>query len=162
MSLTRAILTITALGLATPLAAQQEQPFSTFQHNPEQPLEIVSDRLGVSQVAQTAEFIGNVEAQQGRLTLRADRMLVTYDGDNGEIERVQATGNVFLTSGTEAAEGAEADYNVSTGFLTMRGDVLLTQGQNALSSEEMRIDLSTGTGEFTGRVRTVFVPTEQQ
>ena len=43
----------------------------------------------------------------------------------------------------------------------MEGDVLLTQGQSALSAQSMRINLNEGTGEFSGRVRTVFVPQSQ-
>ena len=141
--------------------AQAEQPFSTFQHDSSQPLEIVSDRLGISQAAQTAEFVGNVEVIQGTLTMRAQQMTVTYDQSSGDIRQLIATGDVLLSSGSEAAEGQRANYNVDTGFLVMEGDVLLTQGQSALSAQSMRINLNEGTGEFSGRVRTVFVPQSQ-
>lgn len=141
--------------------AQAQQPFSTFTHDSSQPMEIVSDRLGISQQAQTADFIGNVEVMQGTLTMRADRITVTYDEATGDVRQLIATGNVLLSSGTEAAEGQSADYNVESGFLTMEGDVLLTQGQSALSAQTMRINLNDGTGDFSGRVRTVFVPQPQ-
>lgn len=149
---------VATMMIAGGVFAQASQPFSTFRHDSSQPMEIVSDRLGVSQQAQTADFIGNVEVMQGTLTMRADRMTVTYDQDSGGIRQLVATGNVLLSSGTEAAEGQSADYNVETGFLTMEGDVLLTQGQSALSAQSMRINLNDGTGDFSGRVRTVFVP----
>ncbi|SOH93087.1 lipopolysaccharide export system protein LptA [Monaibacterium marinum] len=152
---------IAALMIAGSVLAQASQPFSSFRHDSSQPVEIASDRLGVSQQAQTAEFIGNVEVLQGALTLRADQMLVSYDQGTGDIRQMVATGNVLLSSGTEAAEGQSADYNVETGFLEMQGDVLLTQGQSALSAQSMRINLNEGTGEFAGRVRTVFVPQSQ-
>ncbi|WP_316014399.1 lipopolysaccharide transport periplasmic protein LptA [Roseobacter sp. HKCCA0434] len=155
----RHALALALLALAgTAAVAQQSQPFSTFRHDSSQPIEIASDRLGVSQQAQTARFEGNVEVIQGTLTLQADRMTVRYDEASGDVSRLEADGNVLLSSGTEAAEGQQAVYDVDSGILTMQGDVLLTQGQSALSSQSMRIDLNAGTGEFEGRVRTVFVP----
>ena len=147
--------------IGSAVVAQTAQPFSSFRHDSSQPLEIVSDRLGISQQAATAEFIGNVEVLQGTLTLRADRMQVTYDNASGDVRRLVATGDVLLSSGTEAAEGQSATYDLDDGMLVMEGDVLLTQGQSAVSAETMRIDLTNGTGEFSGRVRTVFVPQGQ-
>ena len=144
--------------MAGAAAAQDAQPFSTFRQDATQPLEIASDRLGVSQQAATAEFIGNVEVMQGTLTLRADRMTVRYDQESGDVRTLEARGNVLLSSGTEAAEAQSADYDVESGILVMQGDVLVTQGQSALSAQNLRIDLNAGTGDFSGRVRTVFVP----
>ena len=152
---------VAAMLIAGGAFAQASQAFSTFRHDSSQPLEIVSDRLGVSQAAATAEFIGNVEVLQGTLTMRADQMKVVYNQSTGDIRQLTAQGNVLLSSGAEAAEGQSADYNVETGFLVMEGDVLLTQGQSALSAQSMRINLNDGTGEFSGRVRTVFVPQSQ-
>ncbi|RED18486.1 Lipopolysaccharide export system protein LptA [Pontivivens insulae] len=159
--MSRAILISALVALASPVGAQQAQPFSTFQHDPTQPLEVFSDTLGVSQAANTAVFRGSVEAVQGELTLTADEMTVTYDEATGDVVRLVATGDVFLKSLLETAEGQFADYMVAEGTLNMSGDAMLTQGNNALSSDEMRIDLNTGSGEFIGRVRTIFVPTSQ-
>lgn len=157
----RAALISTLLAVAPAAFAQQAQPFSTFQHDPTQPLEVFSNALGVSQSANTAVFRGSVEAVQGDLTLTADRMTVTYDAQTGEVVSLLAEGDVFLRSPSETAEGQIADYRVADGFLNMSGDAMLTQGNNAVAAEEMRIDLNTGSGEFLGRVRTIFVPNSQ-
>ena len=157
----RAVLTAAILTLTGPALAQQAQPFSTFQHDPNQPLEVFSDALGVSQASNTAVFRGSVEAVQGELTLTADLMTVTYDEATGDVVRLVAEGDVFLKSLLETAEGQFADYLVADGILNMTGDALLTQGNNAVASDEMLIDLNTGSGEFVGRVRTIFVPTSQ-
>jgi lipopolysaccharide export system protein LptA len=71
---------------------------------------------------------------------------------------MEARGNVTLSNGSEAAQGASADYAVATGLVDMSGDVLLTQGQNALSSDKLHIDLNGGTARLEGRVRTIFTP----
>jgi lipopolysaccharide export system protein LptA len=71
---------------------------------------------------------------------------------------MQASGNVTLSNGSEAAESERATYEVAGGVIEMEGDVLLTQGENALSSQSLRIDLNDGTGLLQGRVQTIFQP----
>lgn len=147
------------LAMSLPAAAQQV-PFGDS-HDSGQPVEITSDRLDLDQAAGTAVFTGGVKVGQGALRLAADRVEVFYDeggSASGTVRRMEATGNVTLANGTEAAESERASYEVATGIVEMEGDVLLTQGGNALSSERLRIDLNAGTGQLDGRVRTIFVP----
>lgn len=136
-------------------------PFGGLEHDNTLPVEITSDALALDQAAGTAVFTGTVEVGQGMLRLAADRLEVVYASDEagtGAIERMLASGNVTLTNGAEAAEAAQARYDVTSGVVEMEGDVLLTQGKNALSSERLRIDLAAGTGVLEGRVQTIFVP----
>lgn len=136
-----------------------------FEHDNTLPVEITSDALALDQAAGTAVFTGAVKVGQGALRLAADRLEVFYaagaDGGSGAIERMEASGNVTLSNGTEAAEAERASYVVATGLVEMDGDVLLTQGRNALASERLRIDLVAGTGQLEGRVQTIFVPGQE-
>lgn len=139
-----------------------EVPFGGFSHDATLPVEITAEQLDLDQAAGTAVFTGGVRVGQGALRLASDRLEVFYADPggtgSGSVERMLATGNVTLTNGAEAAEAAEAVYDVAAGTVEMAGDVLLTQGTNALSSQALTIDLTAGTGRLTGRVQTIFTP----
>lgn len=156
-----AMLTLWALGSEAGHAQGAQVPFGDVQHDAALPVEITADALALDQAAGTAVFTGGVKVGQGGLRLSADRIEVFYAGDgdaSGEVSRMEATGNVTLSNGAEAAEARTAVYDVASGVIEMEGDVLLTQNANALSSEKMLIDLTTGTGTLQGRVQTIFVP----
>lgn len=160
--LAAAVLAAAALAASLPAAAQETTvPFGES-HDASQPVEITSQSLQLDQAGGTAVFAGDVRVGQGRLRLAADRIQVFYvsgSGDaQGTVERMEADGNVTLTNGQEAAQGARAVYQVATGVVDMSGDVLLTQGPNALSSQTLHIDLNDGTARLDGRVRTIFTP----
>jgi lipopolysaccharide export system protein LptA len=120
------------LAVAGAVAAQEASvPFGGLEHDSSLPVEITSDALALDQAAGTAIFTGTVKVGQGDLRLAADRLEVFYAADaegTGAIERMEASGNVTLSNGTEAAESARASYVVATGIVEMNGDVLLTQG----------------------------------
>lgn len=160
-----------ALGAAFTAAAQDAaNPFGSFKHDANQPIEITADSLAVDNGAQTATFTGQVVAGQGTLRLTAEKVTVKYGGvggpgaaapatGSGSIDSLRAEGAVFLSNGAETAKGDWADYDVTGGVVTMGGGVVLTQGENAISGENLRIDLNRGAGEITGgRVKSVFTP----
>jgi lipopolysaccharide export system protein LptA len=118
-------------------------------------VEVTADALDVDQDGGSAVFTGNVVIGQGEMRLSAARVVVTYSQNQQGIERMEATGNVTLVSGPDAAEAQRADYNIDDGVIVMTGDVLLTRGQSALTSERMVVDLDTGEARMTGRVRTI-------
>jgi lipopolysaccharide export system protein LptA len=132
--------------------------FGAMQGDPTLPVEITSQTLDVDQKAGTAEFNGDVIVAQGEMRLSADKVLVIYNEQNSAIDRVQATGDVVLVSGPDAAESDRADYTIDDGVVVMTGDVLLTQGPNALTSERMVVNLVTGEAKMTGRVKTIILP----
>ena len=159
-----------SLALSSAFAQDEEQkgPFGGFKHDNNAPIDITSDSLEVRQSEQLAIFTGNVVAGQGTLRLTAERLDVFYDeeqegGDTGAIEKINATGNVFLSNGSETAQGAAGTYDVTTGLVTMTGDVVLTQGTNAISGPKLEIDMNTGVGRvFGGRVKSRFKPQSAQ
>ena len=138
-------------------------PFGGFRHDSSKPIEIVADSLEVRQAEDLAVFSGTVEAAQDTLRLTADKVTVHYDedeggGETGAIRRMVAEGDVFLSNGSETAEGDFGEYDVEAGMVRMRGDVVLTQGQNAIQGERLVIDMETGVGRVEGRVKSIFSP----
>ncbi|WP_025897303.1 lipopolysaccharide transport periplasmic protein LptA [Sneathiella glossodoripedis] len=147
----------------------------------DQPIEILADSLEVQQEQQIATFAGNVQVIQGEIRLKAARLQVHYSTDDtpqktvdGEdapkIKRIDATGDVFLSSPRETAKGDRGTYDVLNKQINLQGNVVLTQGQNVLRGERMVLDLvsgrsridGSGTGNSSGRVRGIFVPQKKQ
>ncbi|MBE7636131.1 lipopolysaccharide transport periplasmic protein LptA [Sneathiella sp. P13V-1] len=141
----------------------------------DQPIEILADSLEVQQQQQTATFAGNVQVLQGEIRLKAQKLIVHYADSNAktasgeeapQIRKIDAIGDVFLSSPRETAKGNQGIYDVINKQIQLNGAVVLTQGQNVLRGEQMVLDLvsgrsrivGTGTGNTGGRVRGIFVP----
>ncbi|WP_405403227.1 lipopolysaccharide transport periplasmic protein LptA [Paracoccus sp. Ld10] len=147
------------LALAAPLPALSQTAFGGMQADTSAPVEVAADNLDVNQADGTALFTGNVVIGQGAMRLSADRVAVQYaPGDQQRIDSLTATGNVTLVSGEDAAEAAEAVYDVAEGSVLLTGDVLLSQGGNVLAGDRMTVDLATGAAQVQGRVRSVLQP----
>lgn len=149
---------LAAVSLVGAPAAAQTVPFGGEGAEPGAPVEVTSETLSLDQAAGTAVFEGSVVIGQGALRVNAPRVEVEYTEDR-RISRLTATGGVTIVNGPDAAEGAQAVYDVDAGTIVMTGDVLLTQqataGGAALSAERMNVDLATGEAVLEGRVRTV-------
>ncbi|MDO7556650.1 MAG: lipopolysaccharide transport periplasmic protein LptA [Loktanella sp.] len=152
----KTITLILALLLGTASNAQTNIDLGGISADPKAPIEVSADNLSVDQDSGTAVFSGNVVIGQGDLRLSAGSVRVVYSDSTGDIAQLLATDGVTLVTDSEAAEAATADYNLTTGILTLSGSVLLTQGASALSAEQMTIDLNSGRAQMSGRVRTVF------
>ena len=142
---------------ATAAVAQVGIGFGGVAHDADQPVEVTSDNLTVDQSTGRAIFDGNVIVLQGELRMAAGQVEVIYSEteDGRTVDEVIATGGVLVTRGSDAAEGAQARYDVAAALLTMTGDVLVTQGATAIAGDSMTVDMTTGNGVVDGRVRTV-------
>lgn len=148
---------------ATPAAAQTTNvAFGAVKADPSLPVEVTADALDVNQEDGSAEFQGNVRVSQGEMHLSAGRVKVIYSQETRNIQRLEATEDVVLVSGPDAAEADRAEYSVDTGVVVMTGSVLLTQGPSALTSDRMTVNLTTGTAQMNGRVKTILNPKGDQ
>jgi len=160
---------------AAPILAQSALSSSGF--DADKPIEILADSLEVQQDKQIAVFEGNVQVIQGDIRLKSSKLHVFYADKSstkpsaGEdqppsIRKIEATGNVFLSSPRETAKGDTGTYDVVNKRIQLAGNVVLTQGQNILKGQRMILDLvtgksrieGTGAGNTKGRVRGIFVP----
>lgn len=150
-------LIVLVLGMAaSPAMSQTDIALRGLAADPDAPIEITADGLTVDQDSRSAVFAGNVVIGQGELRIAAGRVEVIYSDETGDIARLNASGGVTFATPNEAAEAADAVYDLGTGLLTLTGDVLLTQGSSALSADRMIVNLVEGTAQMDGRVRTVF------
>lgn len=144
-----------ALGAGATQAQETRVAFGNSKADTSAPVEVTADNLDVNQSDGSAEFTGDVLVVQGEMRLTAARVFVVYDRDQSRIARLEATGDVVLVSGQDAAQSDRADYSIDAGTIVMTGNVLLSQGPSALSSERMTIELGSGTARMTGRVKTI-------
>ncbi|WP_298915968.1 LptA/OstA family protein [uncultured Roseobacter sp.] len=129
--------------------------FGALQQDKSLPVEVTAENLSVDQATGEAVFTGNVVVGQGEMRLSAKRVLVVYREETDGIERMEATGDVLLVSGPDAAESEKANYNIDDGTIVMTGNVLLTQGPSAITADRMTVQLDSGTAQMSGSVKTI-------
>ena len=113
-----------------------------------------------------------MQATQGRIKLRADQIKVWYQPSGeksaaadaaGTITRIDAIGNVFVSSPDETAQGDNGVYDVPKKIITLTGKVVLTRGENVIRGQRLVLNMETGRSEVQGgggRVRGLFVPSK--
>lgn len=144
-------------------------PFVGTRTDTSLPIEITADTLEVKQKEQLAIFRGKVDALQGEMRLRADQLIVHYrdnkeNPDQPGISKIEADGNVFVSSPRETGQGARGVYDVDRARIDLVGNVVLTQGQNIVKGDTLEMNLATGESKVAssksggGRVKGLFIP----
>ncbi|HKF72128.1 MAG TPA: LptA/OstA family protein [Stellaceae bacterium] len=127
---------------------------------------------------QLAVARGNASAIREGKHISADVMTaeVTRDEKGAQhISRIDAEGNVFVSSQDQSGRGDRGVYNVDTGITTLIGHVKLTRGQNELRGQYAVVDMNKSIYRLLGappsdtltssrptRVEGLFVPRQQQ
>jgi lipopolysaccharide export system protein LptA len=126
------------------------------------PVEVSSDRLEADDQAQILVFEGNAIATRDDVSIRGDRLTVKYTGEQREIEKVIAEGNVRIIQGTRVATGSKAVLFHLEERIILTGSPEVRDGDNFVQGEEITIYLndqrSVVTGGENGRVNAVFTP----
>ena len=157
---------LAALVMLAGAAAAQEAAVG----NAGQAIEITADTLEVRQSENVAVFAGAVNAVQGDMVLNADVLTVYYrevqgaEGNLG-VSRIEAEGNVVVSSPAETAQGERGVYDVEEARIDLAGAVVLNSGNNVIQGETLTMDLASGvsrvSGASSGRVTGLFVPDEE-
>jgi lipopolysaccharide export system protein LptA len=151
-----AVAALSAFLLGTGLARAQEGISALKGHDSKAPIDLSADRAEAQDRADRAIFAGNVVVKQGELTLRTARLTLAYASQNGiDINRIDASGGVTVTSPSETARGDFAVYDLDQGLITMVGNVRLDRGGSFLSGGRLTIDLDTGRAVMDGGLRGV-------
>lgn len=125
-------------------------------HNSHAPIDLSADHAEAQDRSDRAVFSGNVVVRQDNLTLRTARMTLAYANNNGlDINRIDASGGVLITSPSETAKGDFAVYDLDKGLITMVGNVRLDRGGSFLSGGRLTLDLNTGRAVMDGGLRGV-------
>jgi lipopolysaccharide export system protein LptA len=119
---------------------------------------------------------GNAVAMRGDRIVRADvltaRVEKQADGTS-HISRVDAHGNVVVSSPGQIARGDAGVYDLDTGIVTLTGRVRLTRGENEMKGRYAVVDLNNNVSRLlpgppgatlasgTGRVQALIVPRQK-
>jgi lipopolysaccharide export system protein LptA len=151
-----ALAALAAALLGSGVALAQSGTSALKGHDSKAPIDLSADRAEAQDRADRAIFAGNVVVKQGELTLRTARLTLAYANTNGiDINRIDASGGVTVTSPSETARGDFAVYDLSEGLITMVGNVRLERGGSFLSGGRLTIDLDTGRAVMDGGLRGV-------
>ncbi len=138
-------------------------------------IHITADSLISDSNAKFAEFIGNVEAIQGEFVINSDKLKIFYKGDakdkaasgtSDSIEKIIATGNVFIKSKDMSAVTQQAQYNTDTMIITLTGEGSKVFDQkNFVTGSKIILYRKEGVtkveGDKSKRVTAVFYPKEK-
>ena len=137
------------------------------------PTDVVTarDSLEYWETQKLAVARGDAVAVREQNRVNADVLVGLFaDGADGSMEmtRIDAQGNVVITTPTDVARGRQGVYNLKTEIATLTGDVRLTRGENHLNGQTAEVNMKTGisrllsTGDRTGgRVKGLFIPGQQ-
>lgn len=119
--------------------------------NTNQPVNFDADRIELQDRQKRVVLSGDVVIRQGDLTLTAQRTTIAYT-DNGalRIQRLDATGGVTVTRGSERARGNAGVYDFNRQVIVLSGGVVLNRGADALDGGRLVIDLNSGLSSVDG------------
>jgi lipopolysaccharide export system protein LptA len=150
------MIALAAALLASGMAVAQSNVSALKGHDSKAPIDLSADRAEAQDRADRAIFAGNVIVKQGELTLRTARLTLAYANTNGiDINRIDASGGVTVTSPSETARGDFAVYDLNEGLITMVGNVRLEREGSFLSGGRLTIDLDSGRAVMDGGLRGV-------
>ncbi|MGH6705343.1 MAG: LptA/OstA family protein [Sphingomicrobium sp.] len=153
---TIALAALAAALLGSGMALAQSGASALKGHDSKAPIDLAADRAEAQDRSDRAIFAGNVVVKQGDLTLRTARLTLAYANTDGiDINRIDASGGVTVTSPSETARGDFAVYDLNEGLITMVGNVRLERGGSFLSGGRLTIDLDTGRAVMDGGLRGV-------
>ncbi len=144
-------LLVATLSLAAlPLAAQTAT--SLKNHNANAPVDFAADRIELQDRSDRAILTGNVEVKQGDMTLRAARVTINYtSADQTQVNRMDASGSVVLTTATETARSQYAIYDLRSRLVTMIGGVTVSRaGKGETKGNRLVINMNSGQASLDG------------
>ncbi|MGF1549632.1 MAG: LptA/OstA family protein [Sphingomonadaceae bacterium] len=120
-------------------------------HDTNAPVDFAADRIEVQDRADRAVLSGDVVVRQAGLTVRAGRLTLAYSDVGGiDVDRLDASGGVTVSSGGESARANMAIYDLNRKIITMVGDVALDAGGGEVRGGRLVIDLTSGRAVMEG------------
>ncbi len=112
-------------------------------HSEDEPIHIEADRMVSQEQENSVVFIGNVDASQGKVSIRSDEMTVYYSrnkngttgGQSSQVKKLTCKGNVEVTQGDWLGTGKRMDYFAKDRKVILSGDAKAWQGQNMVSGK---------------------------
>ncbi|PKN77231.1 MAG: lipopolysaccharide transport periplasmic protein LptA [Deltaproteobacteria bacterium HGW-Deltaproteobacteria-10] len=148
--------------------------------NSKEPIEIVSDRMDAYNEKKLVIFSGNAVATQGDKEIKSDRLFLYYKKDTGkkdkvgakeiagtgDLEKIEAKGNVIVTQKERIATGEEAVYYQDSGQIILTGNPVLRDGKNLIKGDKVIVFTNEDRGvvecDPKKRVKAIIYPQEKK
>ncbi|WP_331373052.1 LptA/OstA family protein [Sinorhizobium chiapasense] len=166
VSASLAVVGLGALMIVTSASAQATSSrMRGLQLSNDKPIQIESDKLEIKDPESKAIFTGNVKVVQGTTTLQAGSMTVFYKTEGGatvtsgnaDIDRIEVSNKVFLSSGAQQATGDSGLVNMTEQTIVLKGEkVVLSEGKNVFVGCQLNVQMDTGEAQLEacgGRVQ---------
>lgn len=115
------------------------------------PINIKSNELSADNKGKTAVFTGKVVAKQGDVTIFCDKMTVYYGNIQGDIDKIEADGNVRIVQTNRTGIGAHAVYESKEGKVTLTGGgPKVMQGADTVTGEVITYFIDDDRSSVTG------------
>ncbi|MBC8017472.1 MAG: lipopolysaccharide transport periplasmic protein LptA [Verrucomicrobia bacterium] len=115
------------------------------------PINIKSNELSADNKGKTAVFSGKVVAKQGDITIFCDKMTVYYGAVQGDVDKIEADGNVRIVQGNRTGLAAHAVYDSREGKITLTGGgPKVMQGTDTVSGEVITYFINDERSSVTG------------
>ncbi len=101
------------------------------------PIIITSEILTADNKAHTALFEHSVVARTTDITIYADRMLVYYNKDTGDVTKIEAAGEVKLIKENRIITSKEATYYADGEKVIFTGEPQAIDGENVVTGKKM-------------------------
>lgn len=153
--MTTVILVFASMALAAPADQSNRKDRSSL------PITIKSNELTADNKGKTAIFTGKVVAKQGDITIFADRITVNYADNKGDVEKIEAAGNVRMVQQNKTGLAAQAVYDSRDGRITLTGNPKVMQGTDSISGKVITYYVDDDRSVVTGgdeRVHAVINP----
>ena len=128
------------------------------------PITVKSNEMTADNKGKTANFSGKVVAKQGDITIFSDKLIVSYADKNGDVEKVEAVGNVRIVQQNRTGFADRAVYDSHNGRIVLTGSPRVVQGGDSISGkvityyvDDDKSDVSSG-GDPKARVEAVINP----
>jgi len=101
------------------------------------PITITSGSLTADNLARTALFEQSVIARTAQMTMYADRMLVHYDKESGNVTRIDVSGTVRVTTVNRVITSRDAVYYAGEEKIVFTGEPKAVEGENVVTGTKM-------------------------
>ncbi len=128
---------IISLGLLLVLMVGGNTLAETVKAGVKGPITVTAESLTADNKAHTALFEKNVLVRTPDMSMAADRMLIFYREDGGEVTRIEAAGNVRLIRESRAITAQNAVYFADEDKVVFTGDPKAIDGDNVVTGTTM-------------------------
>ncbi len=126
----------------------------------DEPIQIEADGMTSLEKTRTVVFTGNVDAKQGTVRIRSDKMTVFYSEskpgsskkskNSQQVEKITCVGNVEITSEEWLGTSDTMHYFSKKSLVQLIGNAKAYKGQNTVKGPHINHYLDTGKSEVIG------------